>query len=112
MKKFLLAGAALIAISMSVPAMAADMPVKAYTPEPVHTWTGWYIGINGGYVWGRTDTGVSATNNVPAFFAFGNISTVNQVGSNPIKNSGGIAGGQVGYLVQSGSVARRFRTRV
>jgi outer membrane immunogenic protein len=45
MKKFLIASAALVAMGMSVPAMAADMPVKAYAPAPVeYGWTGFYVG--------------------------------------------------------------------
>ena len=37
-------------------ASAADMPVKAVrAPVAVpFTWAGWYIGLNGGYVWGRS----------------------------------------------------------
>jgi len=35
-------------------AYAADMPVKApAAPPPAPTWTGWYIGINGGGGWGH-----------------------------------------------------------
>src|SRR6202051_499244 len=49
MKKFLLGGAALIALA--APAFAADMPARTYTKAPVYTapevvynWTGFYIG--------------------------------------------------------------------
>jgi outer membrane immunogenic protein len=36
-------------------AFAADMPLKAKAPPPmvVDSWTGFYIGINGGGIWGR-----------------------------------------------------------
>jgi outer membrane immunogenic protein len=52
-KKFLLGSVAAIAFGGS--AMAADMPLKA-PPAPViaPTWTGTYIGINGGYAWGTS----------------------------------------------------------
>src|ERR1700732_2392343 len=49
MKKFLLGGAAIIALA--APAFAADMPARTYTKAPVYTapevvynWTGFYIG--------------------------------------------------------------------
>ncbi len=52
MNKFLAASAALIALGMSVPAKAADMPVKAVAPIPVYSWTGCYVGVQIGYKWG------------------------------------------------------------
>jgi outer membrane immunogenic protein len=54
MKKFLLAGMALAAM-VAGPAKAADMPLKAPPPPPaVFSWTGCYIGIEGGGAWGRS----------------------------------------------------------
>jgi outer membrane immunogenic protein len=40
----------------AIPAMAADLPVKAPPPiaAPLPTWTGFYAGLNGGYSWGRS----------------------------------------------------------
>src|SRR5690242_10082447 len=54
--KRILATLGLLALG-GMPAMAADMPVKAPPLAPVWAWTGWYGGINGGYSWGhwRTD---------------------------------------------------------
>jgi outer membrane immunogenic protein len=39
----------------AAPAMAADMPVKAPPPVVVaaFSWTGCYVGVHGGYGWGR-----------------------------------------------------------
>ncbi len=47
----LIAAAALV----SAPAIAADMPVKSYSPPPpVYTWTGCYVGAGFGYkMWNR-----------------------------------------------------------
>jgi outer membrane immunogenic protein len=53
MKKFLLGSVALAAV-IAGPAMAADMPLKAPPPPPVFSWTGCYVGIEGGGVWGRS----------------------------------------------------------
>ena len=42
-------------------ASAADMPARTYTKAPpapgvaVYNWTGFYVGVNGGGGWGRTD---------------------------------------------------------
>lgn len=49
-----LAAAATLAFAGS--ATAADMPVKAPPPPPppAFTWTGWYVGLNGGGLWGET----------------------------------------------------------
>jgi outer membrane immunogenic protein len=57
MKKFLLSGAALIALAVATPALAADMPArgpvyKAAPAAPLFNWTGFYIGGHGGYGWG------------------------------------------------------------
>jgi outer membrane immunogenic protein len=48
--------AAVAAFAFAGAATAADMPVKARpAPLPEPTWTGTYIGINGGYAWGTTN---------------------------------------------------------
>ena len=56
MKKLLIAGAALAAL-IGTPALAADMAAPVYkAPPPVApawSWTGFYIGLNGGGVWGK-----------------------------------------------------------
>jgi outer membrane immunogenic protein len=102
--KFVVPVAALSAILGISAASAADLPMKApamVAVAPVDTWTGWYVGVNGGGVWGHTDTGVSI-NRPNNFFNPLNEATVAAVGSNRVNNSGGLAGGQVGYLWQAG----------
>ena len=54
MHKLLTAGVALLALGLSVPAQAADMPVKYVAPAPVFTWTGCYVGVHIGYKWGQS----------------------------------------------------------
>src|SRR5690349_22394185 len=52
----ILATAAFSAIAATT-AFAADMPVKARpVVVEVWTWDKFYIGLNGGYSWGRSDT--------------------------------------------------------
>jgi outer membrane immunogenic protein len=90
-----LAGGALALIS--APAGAADMAVKSPAPEPVYSWTGWYVGVNAGASYGRAKTDF---NNAPI--------VINQVAppapvttgfaASDISHPGGfIGGGQIGY---------------
>src|SRR5215510_8802791 len=53
MKRLCVAGAVLTSV-LAGSAMAADLPVKAPVPRPVSDWTGFYIGVHGGYGWART----------------------------------------------------------
>jgi outer membrane immunogenic protein len=95
MNKIFVAAVGAFAVSAMQPAFAADMPVKApRMVETVYDWTGWYIGANGGYSWGRSDTTAAFFNNTTGAF----IST----SSSRFKLNGPIAGGQVGYNHQSG----------
>jgi outer membrane immunogenic protein len=97
MKKFLLGAVGLIAMGIAAPAMAADLPV-AYSKAPApmipvaYDWSGFYLGVNGG--WGTTrkcwdeNTGAGGT-----FFAADGCHDA----------TGGVAGGQLGYRFQTGS---------
>src|SRR5206468_8836567 len=70
LRKILLASVATATIAGS--AFAADLPSRkapppAYIPPPIMTWTGFYVGINGGAIWSDntvvttgTDLGVPA----------------------------------------------------
>jgi outer membrane immunogenic protein len=48
-----LATTALASVVVVSAAQAADMPLKAPVPRVVSDWTGFYIGIHGGYGWAR-----------------------------------------------------------
>jgi outer membrane immunogenic protein len=51
----LLLGSFAVALTMGgSAAMAADMPLKAPPPPVVFSWTGCYVGIEGGGAWGRS----------------------------------------------------------
>jgi outer membrane immunogenic protein len=54
MNKLLLGSFALALTMGGSAAMAADMPLKAPPPPPVFSWTGCYVGIEGGGAWGRS----------------------------------------------------------
>jgi len=104
MKKLFLASVALVALTVGGSALAADMPVKAKRvppPPPVYSWTGFYVGVNGGYGWGHTPTtSIAALDPASAllinpnfpFLAF----SPDQFASS-FRQRGGIVGGQIGY---------------
>jgi outer membrane immunogenic protein len=88
--------AALI-LGTAAPAFAADIPVKA-RPAPVAVaawdWNGFYLGLNGGYSWGRSRTTVDYFN-VPAGTPI--VPPAGSITSGNFDLDGGIFGGQVGY---------------
>lgn len=97
MKKVLLASASLFALGALAPATAADLAARPYTKAPmpavaaVYDWTGFYIGINGG--WGSAHKCWDINNDgapiAPAF----------REGCHDA--SGGMVGGQIGYRWQA-----------
>jgi outer membrane immunogenic protein len=95
MKKFLLGSVGLIALGLSAPAFAADLPARTYTKAPpmiaaIYDWSGFYIGANGG--WGTSRKSWDFI--TPGGVAFGE-------GSHDA--DGAVAGGQIGYRWQAGS---------
>lgn len=95
MKKILIAGAALAAL-IGTPALAADMPLKApLPPPPAWSWTGFYVGINGGY-----SVGVDPFNQT---FAAGGMVSSSSIESR-VTPKGGLFGGQAGYNFQTGNI--------
>jgi outer membrane immunogenic protein len=103
MKNARLCALALFSVFAASPTMAADLPVKARpmpAAVPLYDWNGFYIGGNGGYSWGRSETDV-------AFFALPAGTPIvapagSIVGSRNNMN-GWIAGGQIGFNWQSGA---------
>jgi outer membrane immunogenic protein len=88
MKKSFLAGAAFGLILAAGSANAADMALKAPPAAPAwYDWTGFYVGVNGGYSWGKSSTNLTGTTSVPSALAF------------PLSHNmdGGLGGGQIGY---------------
>jgi|SRR5579871_534755 len=93
--KRLLIGIAAFASFAAASALAADLPVKApiYTKAPVYVdppfdWTGFYVGGNLGYSWGRSSDTSTLTD------AAG---TVLLVTSDKSNLDGIVGGGQIGY---------------
>jgi outer membrane immunogenic protein len=112
-KKLLLAGFAVGALS--APAFAADMPVPV---APVITWTGMYVGANGGYFQGADNAvnvvGLPNPCNSPTLGCqigpggtvpapgpiYSNTSGLAATFNTPAKQKGVLYGGQIGYNSQ------------
>jgi outer membrane immunogenic protein len=104
MKKLLLSTTALFA--MTAMAAAADLPARTMAPAPapilaapVFTWTGFYAGIHGGYIWSDADARVGAVGALGAAQL--------AAGALParldLSDDGFMFGGQVGGNVQFGA---------
>jgi outer membrane immunogenic protein len=89
MRKLLLIGVCASAF-VAAPALAADLPARAYPAQvasvPVFSWTGFYLGANIGGAWSKS----TITDNVTG-------------ASLSSSSNGFIGGGQVGYNWQFGS---------
>jgi outer membrane immunogenic protein len=73
-------------------ALAADLPARTYTKapimaEPVYNWTGFYIGGNVGYSWGRSSDTSYYSNGAGTLFTSAGRSNLDGV----------VGGGQIGY---------------
>ncbi len=99
MKKLLLTGVAGVALLAGAPAHAADLgprptykaPPIVAPPVPIFTWTGCYLGIEGGGTWGRSRA-VAVTSTDPE--------DVGLPLTNDFNISGGLFGGTIGCNYQ------------
>src|SRR5579871_4890510 len=88
MKRLSLGGALLALIATH--AMAADLPVKApRIVDPVWSWTGFYVGGNIGYSWGRSSS--------TEYFSDAASGLILSASANKFDMNGVIGGGQAGY---------------
>jgi outer membrane immunogenic protein len=83
---------ATVGLILNAPALAADMPLKAAPPvAAAYNWTGFYVGIHGGYAWGDgTTENITGSANFPAGLI------------RDRHPSGPFAGGQIGANYQFG----------
>ena len=86
-------GIAAIASLLTTSALAADLAPRVYTKAPppvaVYDWTGFYIGGNVGYSWGRSSTTQAFSDSVTG--------TVLSAAPTKFDLNGVIGGGQIGY---------------
>ncbi len=98
------AGLSLTALASTTAAFAADLPQRSAAPvfaaAPAFSWTGFYVGVNGGYTWAGNKNasvapGADPTNILPAIFAARQFPS-----SVPLDAKGFIGGVQIGYNYQ------------
>jgi outer membrane immunogenic protein len=99
MKRILLSIIGISALLIAAPlstASAADMPLKAPPPPPapVYSWTGFYVGANGGYGWDHRTVSYSP-NDPPANFLL--TTGLPPPGPTSFNSNGGLGGLQAGY---------------
>jgi outer membrane immunogenic protein len=104
----LLPGSLVIAAMAGGTALAADVPAPVYRPlvatAPVFTWTGLYVGANGGYGWGRASSDLTETQVTTATVGAASATvTTTSVGRDKAKLDGGFGGVQAGYNWQNNS---------
>src|SRR5262245_46523593 len=80
--------------SAAVPAVAADLPLKAPARPVVYDWTGFYTGIHGGGGWSHDSFCED-----PALFTVRGLGAFNICG---INGHGAVFGGHFGYNWQYG----------
>jgi outer membrane immunogenic protein len=91
-----------VALLVTGPAFADDLAVKAPVRAPfvpAFNWTGFYVGVNGGYGWNQSTGDAFCT--TPAGLVSGPGCSVPVTGT--LKPQGGIFGGQAGYNFQNGN---------
>jgi outer membrane immunogenic protein len=119
MHRIFIGSATLASLFAVTGAFAADLSPRMYTKAPVaaavvYDWTGFYIGGNAGYSWGRasTDGVISGTQSVSEFRTAGptllpGFPVTTTLGSVPLSGrsnvNGFIGGGQIGYNWQRGT---------
>jgi outer membrane immunogenic protein len=98
-KNLVLVSAA-VASLLATPVMAADLPVKAPAynapPAPMFTWTGCYVGINGGGI--RNGSTLTTYDNTPGLNSYLQAALT---ADHDFTNTAGTAGGQAGCNLQS-----------
>jgi len=89
----------------SASALAADLPSRTYAKAPAmaapaYNWSGWYVGLNAGWVGGSgsvsNDASIVSTSSIPANAQAMASGATNTAGT----SSGFIGGGQFGYNYQ------------
>jgi opacity protein-like surface antigen len=104
-KKFLVAGSALVALIAAAPSMAADLGVRPVVRAPVYApndWSGFYIGAHAGWGWGHDPFNNTSFGDTAAVTILNSRDTA-AVTIPGINSNGFVGGAQFGYNQQWGA---------
>jgi len=108
MKRITLGRLAISALVLAAPlsaANAADLEFKTPTPPPpVGSWTGFYVGLQGGAGFGLTETAVTASQGIPSPPGIFNVYTPGAYAVNALDYVGLHGGGTAGFNWQTGPI--------
>jgi outer membrane immunogenic protein len=101
MKEILTGVFALVLLASNSAVFSADLPVGQVYKAPVasplpYSWTGFYLGGNIGYSWGRSEIDITFADNASRTVLFNS--------NTGFDMNGLIGGGQIGYNIQTGSL--------
>lgn len=116
-------GSLAVGALIATPAMAADMATPAprtvatpYVPAPAPTWTGCYVGLNGGYGWNNGHSSYTNDPNAPNADIVNGLPGPIALAFVPVPaatgGSGALAGGEAGCNVQSGQWVAGLETDI
>jgi outer membrane immunogenic protein len=123
MKKIMIGCAALAALFSLETANAADLPRPAPAPyykapaavPPAFSWTGFYLGMEGGYGWGHetyTDNFIGGVSHSPQGGLFGGVLGYRyQIGQFVLGAEGTAAWADLNDTVSAGGISETFKTR-
>ena len=97
------------------PALAADAgrPAPVFTKAPMapaYSWTGFYVGGNGGVAWGQFNTSTGSVFSPTGYFAASSIPAIGSTGNLKVDSKEFIGGVEAGYNWQSGMVVWGLET--
>jgi outer membrane immunogenic protein len=111
MRAILLSGIVLAALAAPDPVLAADLRIKAppIAPPMPYSWAGFYVGLNVGGAWAKSDADTSQGVAVPGQYATGpcDAGCAFSTSSNSTAAIGGV---QAGYNIQTGRMVYGIET--
>jgi outer membrane immunogenic protein len=106
MKKLLLGLVGVVAFAGSV--TAADLPARITTKapyvDPAYNWTGFYLGVNAGGAWGRSDAATTTIFSNTGYFNITSPGAIAVAGAQRLNSSGFTGGLTAGYNWQSSNI--------
>jgi outer membrane immunogenic protein len=109
MKNFVVGTLALASAGLvAAPASSADLPARTYTKAtamvgPAYNWSGFYVGVNVGGEWSRSDVSTRLID--PGnYFGPADVTRVSAAGLGTLRRTSFTGGGQAGYNWQAGNL--------